>query len=129
MMGALIGTTIGDYTLGSLISTGGMAGVFEAAHTTHGHRVAMKVLRRELATRRDPLARMMQEGRIICSLHNEHIVRVFEDGLRDLRVGRVVVAVGIGNELLQLFPATLKCFTPSPIILGLFAARGRGFVI
>ena len=39
MMGALIGTTIGDYTLGSLISTGGMAGVFEATHTTHRKRL------------------------------------------------------------------------------------------
>jgi serine/threonine protein kinase len=60
-----------------------MAAVFEAEHVVTREIVAIKVLARDLRNRKDPLARILQEGRIICSLLHEHIVRVYDYGTAD----------------------------------------------
>ncbi|MFN3197856.1 MAG: protein kinase domain-containing protein [Bradymonadia bacterium] len=132
MMESLLETPIGDYVLKSLISTGGMAAVFEAEHHTDRTRVAVKVLKRTLARRRDPLARMMQEGRVICSLHNEHIVRVYDYGAAEENLAYIVMerldgdtlAVALAKD--RQFAPGRAAFIGAQMCQGLACAHARG---
>ena len=60
-----LGTTIGDgrYRLESVLGRGGMGTVFEAVHEWTGRRVAVKLLRHDVASDVDASQRVLQEAR------------------------------------------------------------------
>lgn len=72
---------LGDrYELGEMIGTGGMADVFIAQDTRLAKKVAIKILRRDLA--RDPsfVARFRKEALAAAGLNHPGIVSVFDSG-------------------------------------------------
>ena len=58
-----VGQAIGPYRLQRLIGQGGMAAVYEALNEQIGKRVALKVLRSDLAGHPEMLARFLNEMR------------------------------------------------------------------
>ena len=109
-----------------------MAAVFEAEHLVTREVVAIKVLARDLRNRKDPLARILQEGRVICSLLHEHIVRVHDYGTADEGVGFVVMEKLAGRDLAAVLAdeGTLEpsraVFIARQVCSGLAAAHARG---
>jgi len=82
------GRTLGPYTLGPLIGSGGMGDVYRARDAKLGRDVAMKILPDSLARHPDRLARFQREARILASLNHSHIGAIYgfeeSDGLRGL---------------------------------------------
>jgi serine/threonine protein kinase len=74
------GTIIGRYRLVRTLGEGGMGSVYEAVHVDLGKRVAMKILRPEVARVADSRARFLREGRTAASIHHAHVVEVFDVG-------------------------------------------------
>lgn len=131
-MESLVDSRIGGYLLTRVIAAGGMAGVFEALDPVRGAKVAVKVLRRDLRRQRDPLARIMQEGRVICSLLHEHIVRVHDYGTAEESIGFIVMELLQGRTLAdlldqeeQLAPERVA-FIARQVCAALAAAHARG---
>ncbi|MCB9543217.1 MAG: protein kinase [bacterium] len=131
-MDTLSDTRLGDYRLTRVIAAGGMAAVYEGKHEPTGRPVAIKVLARKLQNRRDPLARILQEGRVICSLLHEHIVRVFDYGTAEEGIGFVVMELLKGVTLAEELgrrgplPAERAAFIGRQVCAGLEAAHARG---
>jgi serine/threonine protein kinase len=131
-MESLLETRLSGYVLKRLIAAGGMAAVFEAEHELTGQVVAIKVLSRDLRNKRDPLARILQEGRAICSLLHEHVVRVYDYGTADEGVGFIVMERLHGRSLAEVLdddgvlePQRIV-FIGRQVCLGLAAAHNRG---
>ncbi len=130
-MDELLGSRLGEYLIKRRIATGGMASVFEAEHRRTGERVAIKVLAADLRERGDPLARILQEGRVITGLLHEHIVRVFEHGTADENVGFVVMELLTGESLAdvldreQFMEPERAVFIARQVCAGLAAAHAR----
>lgn len=70
----------GRYQLGAIIGRGGMADVIEASDIRLGRKVAIKLMRRELAS--DPLflARFRREAQAAAGLNHPTIVAVYDSG-------------------------------------------------
>ena len=78
---ALVGRVIeGRYQLERLISSGGMGFVFEATQLSVNRRVAVKLLRPELAGELDLMQRFAQEVEAIATLSHPHIVTLIDAG-------------------------------------------------
>jgi serine/threonine protein kinase len=71
---------IGNFTITSKLGTGGMGTVYLGEHAEVGKRVAIKILRPELASNRDSLARFTSEARIVTRLKHPSIVDVYDFG-------------------------------------------------
>jgi len=73
------GTIIdGRYRVDGILGEGGMGVVVVASHIDLGKRVALKLLRPELAVSESLLARFRREARAIAALSSEHTVRVYD---------------------------------------------------
>lgn len=72
------GATLGSYLLEAPLGEGGMGQVFVATHRTLGRKVAIKVLKPELA--RDPaqVMRFVQEAQAVNRVNHPHIVQVHD---------------------------------------------------
>lgn len=77
---SMLGRTIGNYHLVRVLGEGGMGLVFEAEHPAVGGRAAIKVLRAEVASRRDLTTRFFNEARVANSISHPGIVRIFDCG-------------------------------------------------
>ena len=75
--GALVS---GKYRIERLLGEGGMGRVFSARQLDLERRVALKVLRPELAQDPDALGRFQREALVMASLMSDHVVRVHELG-------------------------------------------------
>ncbi len=75
-VGALLGG--GKYRLERSVGEGGMGAVFEATNLDTTRRVAIKVLRPDLASRADVVRRFAQEARAACRIEHPNIVGVFD---------------------------------------------------
>lgn len=75
--------SLGAYTLISKLGAGGMGVVYLAEDARLGRRVALKIMRPELAHSRETAARFEREARSIAKLRHENIVTVFEAGSAD----------------------------------------------
>lgn len=97
---------LGDrYDLGQIIGRGGMAEVFEATDTRLNRRVAVKVLRGELA--KDPmfLERFRREAQSAAGLNHPNIVAVYdtgEDVVNDLTIPYIVMEFVDGITLREM---------------------------
>lgn len=133
--GALaVGSVVaGRFRLEQHLGEGGMAEVFRAEDQTSGRRVAVKVLRADIATNREAVERAKREGELLTQLDNPAIVSVeswgeLEDGTVFL-VMELLEGETLGARMRRgpMDPAEL-----APVVAGtcagLHAAHARGIV-
>ena len=75
---ALLGVTVGAYRVARLLGVGGMGRVYKGVHPQIGSRVAVKVLSRECADRRDLVERFFAEAKAVNLIRHESIVNVLD---------------------------------------------------
>jgi serine/threonine protein kinase len=76
----MIGEYIGNYRLTRLLGEGGMGMVYQAVHDGVGGQAAIKVLRPEVAQKKDATTRLFNEARAANSIPHPGIVRIFDCG-------------------------------------------------
>ncbi len=81
------------------IATGAMGEVWEAVHAKLGHRVALKVLRKETHTSPEILKRFTREAFLLARVESEHVVRIV-DFIERSKHGPVLVMEMIDGESL-----------------------------
>jgi serine/threonine-protein kinase len=74
------GQRVAQYRIVRHIGTGGMAEVYEATHTGLRKRVALKVLRQDMAQREDVRRRFVYEGQAASRIRHPHVVDVTDVG-------------------------------------------------
>jgi len=74
------GTAAGEYVVERAIGAGGMGDVYAGRHPVIGKRVAIKVLRREVARRPDAAERFLREARAVNQVDHPNVVDVFALG-------------------------------------------------
>lgn len=75
----LVGRTLdGTYRLEELVGQGGFGMVFRAQHELLGDRVAIKILKRELAASPDVVRRFVREGRVARTIHHDNVVAIHD---------------------------------------------------
>jgi hypothetical protein len=74
------GASFDGYRVERLLGRGGMGVVYEATQVSLGRRVALKVLRPELAEDPGFVSRFRREGRLQASLEHPHVLDVYEVG-------------------------------------------------
>ncbi|HYO72231.1 MAG TPA: serine/threonine-protein kinase, partial [Archangium sp.] len=77
---ALTGLKLGEYELRQRIGVGGMGLVYEGIQPLIGKRVAVKVLRPELAAAEEQVARLLAEARAVNAIRHRGIVDIFGFG-------------------------------------------------
>ncbi len=78
---ALCGRTLGDYRIERRVGGGATSDVFLATQISLGRRVALKILKDELANDETYLTRFLQEARAAARLEHPNIVRIYEVGV------------------------------------------------
>jgi serine/threonine-protein kinase len=76
----LVGQSIGAYVVKSALGAGGMAQVYFAEHQAIGRKMAVKVLRAEVAAQSEWHQRFIAEAQAIAALKHRNIVEVFDFG-------------------------------------------------
>jgi tRNA A-37 threonylcarbamoyl transferase component Bud32 len=74
------GTAVGDYVVERFIGAGAMGEVYAGRHPVIGKRVAIKVLRHELAASAEAAERFVREARAVNQIEHENVVDVFAFG-------------------------------------------------
>ncbi len=74
----LTGQTLGPYRILREIGRGGMATVYQAAHTGQGYTVALKALSPELAHQQEFVRRFLREMEVMRRLRHPHIIQLYE---------------------------------------------------
>jgi serine/threonine-protein kinase len=78
---SLTGTVLDErYVVMERVGEGGMGVVYEARHNVLGKRIAVKVLRDQVAERSEAAARFQQEARLASATGHEHIVDITDFG-------------------------------------------------
>lgn len=101
-IGELPFETLGSYRLLTRLGAGGMGIVYEAEDMRLGRRVALKIIRPELAGSADALARFEREVRAVAKIRHPSIVTVFEAD-RDRGVPYLAMEFVPGTSLDELF--------------------------
>ena len=132
----LIGTTIaGRYQINARIGTGGMGTVYRAEQAGLGRPVALKVLKRELVSDRETVARFHREAKAMSLLQHPNTVHVFDFG-EDPSAGHLYLAMELlegdllthkveSGELVELEDAIQ---ITREILRSLAEAHGKGLV-
>jgi serine/threonine-protein kinase len=77
------GTTAGDYTVVRFVGAGAMGDVYEGSQPVIGKRVAIKVLKRALASSEEALKRFTREARAVNRVDHPNVLDVFAYGRLD----------------------------------------------
>src|SRR5262245_19988157 len=77
------GAKVGDYVVDRFIGAGAMGEVYAGRHPVIGKRVAIKVLRHELAASAEAAERFTREARAVNQVDHENVVDVFAFGRLD----------------------------------------------
>lgn len=109
-MSDLLGTLVGEYRVERRLGEGAMGEVFEAVHPIIGKRVAVKVLRREIAHDEQQALRFIEEARAVTAIRHPAIVEVF--GFGTLEDGRLYLVMDLLEG--ESFSAYLKDQAPLP---------------
>ncbi|MEZ6014415.1 MAG: serine/threonine-protein kinase [Planctomycetota bacterium] len=112
--GALPFERLGAYRLVARLGAGGMGLVYLAEDTRLGRRIALKVVRPELAASPEALARFEREARAVAKLSHEHIVTVFEAGRID-DIAFLAMEYVPGRSLDELFAEARAAQTRVPV--------------
>ena len=127
------GTALGRYTIVRLLGRGGMGAVYEARHAELGKRVALKVLRPDVARNPEARARFLREGQIAARLDHPHAIDVTDVGLHD-GVPFLVMEYLAGESLADLIerdgplPVTRIVEVILPVVAAVAAAHDLGIV-
>ncbi|HXJ22659.1 MAG TPA: glycoside hydrolase family 6 protein [Polyangia bacterium] len=89
----------GKYRVVRLLARGGMSVVYEAQHTLVRRRFAIKLLRRDLAERRDILERFQREAATAGGLENENVAAAVDFGITDDATPYIVMEFLVGESL------------------------------
>ena len=131
----LPGTTLeGRYHVLEMIGEGGMGHVFLAEHVTLKRKVAIKVLREELASQPANVERFFQEAQAASSIHHPNVVNVTDFGRASNGLVYFVMEYLVGEELTGMMQrhGSLPWASAQAIILqvvrGLRATHENGVV-
>ncbi|WP_415835821.1 serine/threonine-protein kinase, partial [Corallococcus soli] len=130
----LIGLKLGEYELRSRIGVGGMGLVYDGIQPLIGKRVAVKVLRPELAHSSEQVARLLAEARAVNAIRHRGIIDIF--GFGQLPDGRqyIVMEYLDGQPLDAILaekgrlPVTEALALLEEVLAALGAAHGAGVV-
>ncbi len=128
------GTVAGAYILKAELASGGGGTVYEAQHKILGRKVAVKILRRQLAASPQMVARFVQEARAVNMIKHPNIVDVSDFG--ELPDGRPfhVMELLEGRDLRSIltergrFPPAEVLEILEPVCSALQAAHDHGIV-
>ncbi|HEX4420888.1 MAG TPA: protein kinase [Kofleriaceae bacterium] len=95
----MLGRSLGNYQLVSKIGEGGMGAVYLAQHKTLRRRAAVKILREELSSNTEIVARFHNEARIATAVHHPGIIEVYDVGMLDDRHAYIVMEFLDGESL------------------------------
>ena len=130
----LVGQKLGDYEVGSLLGQGGMGEVYAGEQPMIGKKVAIKVLKAEVAAEPGNVQRMLSEARAVNSIRHRSIVDIFNFGTlpdgRPYLVMEYLEGTALDTMLRKqgaLIPAEVAEFLEE-ICSALAAAHGRGIV-
>src|SRR5215470_6082394 len=77
---SLLGRWVGNYRIAALVGEGGMGLVFVAEHASIERRVAIKVLKDEMARDGDVVRRFVGEARTASAIRHPNVVEIFDAG-------------------------------------------------
>ncbi|MBZ4418712.1 serine/threonine-protein kinase [Myxococcus sp. RHSTA-1-4] len=130
----LIGLRLGEYELRSRIGVGGMGLVYEGIQPLIGKRVAVKVLRPELAHSTEQVERLLAEARAVNAIRHRGIIDIFGFGqvpdgrqyiVMEYLEGQALDAVLAEKQRLPV-PEVLSLL--DEVLAALAAAHGAGVV-
>jgi serine/threonine protein kinase len=134
----LIGTSVSGYVVKGRIGSGGMGIVYEGEQPVIGKRVAIKVLRPEIAENPEQVKRLVEEARAVNTVGHRGIIDVF--GFGEMTDGRQCIVMEFldGEALMDLLTRNQKEHRAMPIaevmivleelLSALGAAHGAGVV-
>ena len=132
---ALVGETIaGRLVVDKVLGAGAMGVVVSAKHPELAQRVAIKLLRPELARLPHVAARFLREARLAASVQSVNLVRVHDTGKHEGRIPYIVMELLSGqplNEELERrgpFAPELAADTIVQVCAGLAELHARGVV-
>jgi eukaryotic-like serine/threonine-protein kinase len=79
----MIGRTVNNYEIQSLIGEGGMGAVYLARHPVIGRNAAIKVLRKEMAQSPGLVTRFVNEARAVNALRHPNLIDIIDAGTMD----------------------------------------------
>src|SRR5688572_7737352 len=124
----------GKYEIKRLLGEGANGSVYEGEHAEIGHRVAIKVVHKNLAAREDIIARFRREARICGTIRNRHVGQVYDVGqlpsgapymVMELQEGRSLAAV---LEEERRLPISTVIDIGRQLLIGLQAAHDIGAI-
>jgi serine/threonine-protein kinase len=95
----MVGESIGNYRITSLLGEGGMGAVYVAEHPGIGRRVAVKVLLPALASDQEMVTRFFNEARAANAIHHPGIVEVLDFGTLASGASYIVMELLEGESL------------------------------
>jgi serine/threonine-protein kinase len=132
---ALLGQTIaGKYHFERILGSGGMGVVFEATHAWTGRRVAVKVLRRDVAGDVENVQRFLREAKTAAALDHPNVVDVLDMGQEEDGLVYLVLELLQGESLRDLLHREgrvnpgVALHVLGPIMSALAEAHDRGIV-
>jgi serine/threonine protein kinase/tetratricopeptide (TPR) repeat protein len=126
----LIGRTLGKYRVLERLGAGGMGEVYAAEDTTLGRKVALKVLRPEVAGSAERRQRFQREARAVAALNHPNIVTLYsvEEADGELFITMELVEGRSLRELLRdgPLPVARAVALAAQVCEGLCVAHGSG---
>ncbi|HEX6731653.1 MAG TPA: protein kinase [Pyrinomonadaceae bacterium] len=104
--GSLVGRTLGQYRLVSLVGTGGMGEVYLADDTRLDRRVAIKILTPNFTVDAAQVGRFQQEARAASALNHPNIITVYD--INESEGTQYIATEFIEGETLRTHIATTK---------------------
>ncbi len=132
-MDSLIGQQLGQYQIIAKLGAGGMATVYRARQASVDRDVAIKVIRVDLMSDENFVARFRNEARLIASLQHLHILKIFDYGNQD-NILYIVMELLEGGSLSRLLrkegglPLASVTRLLEQISSALDYAHGRGII-
>lgn len=90
---------LGKYRVDGVVDEGGMGVILAGTHLQLGHRVAVKVMRPELARQKAFVDRFVRESQAASRLRSEHVARVYDVGVLENGLPFMVMELLEGETL------------------------------
>lgn len=105
----------GKYRVERLLGEGGHGVVVAAQHLALGDKVAIKVLRPELAMNPEVVGRFLREARAAVRIKGDHVTRVLDVGSMEDGAPYMVMEHLLGHDLRQLLGARSRLSVPDAV--------------